>query len=194
MGWYPRARGLGGSRFPAPAPWARLARFRCLCEMSFGGLCEVTTLTAFAHAIWRKGGPRCDFVWEGVRVSSARTQHLTVVLCVRPCSITTSLPCVAEGGSFFAAADTAGERAPFETIGRYAFFQVRRACAPMVGSRKSLFLNGFSHALVRMGENEAFGGLRTMFLWFHCFKGGGGSCRRQGKSAAPRGRRASLVG
>ena len=24
-----------------------------------------------------------------------------------------------------------------------------------------------------------------MFLWFHCFKGGGGSCRRQGKSAAP---------
>ena len=64
-----------------------------------------------------------------------------VVLCVRPCSITISLPCVAEGGSFFAAADTAGERAPFETIGRYVFFQVRRACAPVVGSRKSLLFN-----------------------------------------------------
>ena len=36
-----------------------------------------------------------------------------------------------------------------------------------------------------MGEKDAFCGLRTMFPWFHCFKGGGGSCRRQGKSAAP---------
>ena len=31
-------------------------------------------------------------------------------------------------------------------------------------------------------------------LAFHCFLGGGGSCRRQGKSAAPRARRASVVG
>ena len=31
-------------------------------------------------------------------------------------------------------------------------------------------------------------------LGFHIFSGGGGSCRRQGKSAAPRGRRASVVG
>ena len=71
---------------------------------------------------------------------SAKSEHLTVVSCVRRCSITTRLPCVAEGGSFFAAADPAGERAPFETIGRYAFFHVRRACAPVVGSRKYLFL------------------------------------------------------
>ena len=90
---------------------------------------------------------------------SAKSEHLTVVSCVRRCSITTRLPCVAEGGSFFAAADPAGERAPFETIGRYAFFPVRRACAPVVGSRKSLHFNGFSYALVSMGENEAFGGL-----------------------------------
>ena len=153
-----RGRGLVGPRSPAPAPRARfcemsraewgvrglgvwggaLAHLCHFCAMSLGGLCALTTLTAFAHAIWRKGGPRGDFVWEGVRVSSAGSRHLTVVLCVRPCSITTRLPCVAEGGSFFAAADPAGERAPFETIGRYAFFQVRRACAPVVGSRKSL--------------------------------------------------------
>ena len=168
-----------------------MARFRCFCEMSLGGLCEVTTLAAFWHASGRKGGPRGAFVWEGVRLWSAKSEHLTVVSCVRRCSITTRLPCVAEGGSFFAAADPAGERAPFETIGRYAFFHVRRACAPVVGSRKSLLFNGFSCALVSRGENEAFGGLRTMFFWFHCFKGGGGSCRRQGKSAAPRGRRGS---
>ena len=97
-----------------------------------------------------------------MRVSSAGSRHVTVVLCVRPCSITTRLPCVAEGGSFFAAADPAGERAPFETIGRYAFFQVRRAYAPVVGGRKSLICNGFVHLLVSRGENEAFGGLRTM--------------------------------
>ena len=35
---------------------------------------------------------------------------------------------------------------------------VRRACAYEVGRRKALILNGFSHALVSMGENEAFGG------------------------------------
>ncbi len=81
-----------------------------------------------------------------------------VVLCVRPCSITTRLPCVAEGGSFFTAADPAGERAPFETIGRYAFLPVRRACAPVVESRKSLIFHGFVHLLVSRGENEAFGG------------------------------------
>ena len=154
--------GMGG-----PGPGGRgggLARSRRFRAMSLGGLCEVITPTTFLLAIWRKGGPRGDFAWEGVRVSSARTQHLIVVLCVRPCSITTSLPCVAEGGSFFAAADTAGERAPFETIGRYAFFQVRRACALVVESRKSLIFNGFSCALVSRGENDAFGGLRTRFL------------------------------
>ena len=31
-------------------------------------------------------------------------------------------------------------------------------------------------------------------LAFHCFLGGGGSCRRQGKSAAPSGRRGTVVG
>ena len=132
------------------------------CAMSLGGLCALAPLTAFAHAIWRKGGPRGDFVWEGVRVSSAGSRHLTVVSCVRRCSQTIRLPCVAEGGSFFAAADPAGERGPFKTIGRYAFFHVRRACAPVVGSRKSLIFNCFSCALVSRVENEAFGGLRTM--------------------------------
>ena len=97
-----------------------------------------------------------------MRLLSAKSEHLTVVSCVRRCSQTTRLPCVAEGGSFFAAADPAGERAPFETIGRYAFFQVRRACAPVVESRKSLIFNGFVHLLVSRVENEAFGGLRTM--------------------------------
>ena len=61
------------------------------------------------------------------------------------------------GGSFFAAADPAGDRAPFETIGRYMFFHVRRACAPVGGSRKSRFLHCFVYLLVSMGENEAFG-------------------------------------
>ena len=95
---------------------------------------------------------------EGVRVSSAGSRHFTVVLCVRPCSQTTRRPCVAEGGSFFAAADPAGERAPFETIGRYAFLPVRRACAPVVESRKSLIFHGFVHLLVNRAENDAFCG------------------------------------
>ena len=59
-----------------PAGWGRLgllARFRRLCEMSLGGLFEVTTLTAFSLTIWRKGGPRCDFAWEPVRVRIAKT-------------------------------------------------------------------------------------------------------------------------
>ena len=81
-----------------------------------------------------------------------------VVLCVRPCSITTRLPCVAEGGSFFTAAATGEERGPFKTIGRYAFLPVRRACAPVVESRKSLIFNGFVHLLVSRGENDAFWG------------------------------------
>ena len=80
----------------------------------------------------------------------------------RPCSKTTTLPCVPEGGSFFAAAVTAGERSPSETIGRYAFLRVRRACALVVGSRKSLFFDSFSYALVSMVENEAFWGLRAL--------------------------------
>ena len=142
-------RGLGAGGGP-------LARSRRFCAMSLDGLCAVATLTAFWRAIVRKRGPRCDFAWEPVRVWSAGSQHLTVVSCVRRCSQTTRLPCVAEGGSFFAAADPAGERAPFETIGRYAFLPVRRACAPMLRSRKSLLCNGFVHLLVSRGENEAF--------------------------------------
>ena len=89
---------------------------------------------------------------------SAKSEHLTVVSCVRRCSITTRLPCVAEGGSFFAAVEPAGERGPFKTIGRYAFLPVRRACAPVVESRKSLIFNGFVHLLVSRGENDAFWG------------------------------------
>ena len=51
-----------------------------------------------------------------------------------------------------------GERAPSETIERYAFPRVRRACAYDVGSRKAMIWGGFLHALVSMGENEAFVG------------------------------------
>ena len=142
-----------------------MARSRRLRAMSLGGLCEVRTLTALWFAIGRKRGPRGDFTWEGVRVSSAGTQHLTVVLCVRPCSQTTRLPCVAEGGSFFAAAVTAGERSLSETMQRYAFPRVRRACALVLRSRKSLLFNGFSYALVSMGENEAFG---VFARWSRC--------------------------
>ena len=159
----------------------------------------------------------------------------------RPCSIAPTLPCVPEGGSFFAAAIRVGEGAPSETIERYAFLRVRRACASVLRSRTSLIFNGFSYALVSMRENEAFGAcarwsrcavLRFPFIFVHrpfarsvfeivggamffaCWKisqadrhqvschhrflrsldfqrflkGGGGSCRRQGKSAAPKGR------
>ena len=80
----------------------------------------------------------------------------------RPCSKAPTLPCVPEGGSFFAAAARAGERAPSETIERYAFPRVRRACASVLGSRKSLILNGFSYALVSMGGNDVFWGLRAL--------------------------------
>ena len=45
-----------------------------------------------------------------------------------------SLPCVPEGASFFAAAATAGARAPLKTIERYAFFKVRRVGAPVPGA------------------------------------------------------------
>ena len=69
-----------------------------------------------------------------------------VVLCVRQCSITTRLPCVAEGGSFFTAAATGEERGPFKTIGRYAFPRVRRASASAARGRKGLFFMVFSNA------------------------------------------------
>ena len=55
-----------------------------------------------------------------------------------------------------------GEGSPSETIERYAFLRVRRACASVLRSRKSLIFHGFSYALVSMGENEAFWSLRTM--------------------------------
>ena len=132
MSWGP------GAGVPARARGGALAHFCHFCAMSLGGSCEVTTLTAFAHAIRRKGGPGGDYTREVVRVSSAKTQHLTMVLRVRPCSQTTRLSCVAEGGPFFAAAAPAGARAPLKTIERYAFLKVRRAGAPVPGARKSL--------------------------------------------------------
>ena len=151
-----------------------MARCGRLCAMSLGGLCAVTTLTAFLLASGRKGGSRGDFAWEPVRVRSARTQHLPMKLRGRPCSKTPTLPCFAEGGSFFAAAIRVGERSPSETIERYAFLRVRRACASVLRSRKALIFNGFSHALVSMGENEAFGGssragLGALSFDFHLF-------------------------
>ena len=84
-----------------------------------------------------------------------------VVLCVRPCSITTRLPCVAEGGSFFTAAATGGDRSPSETMQRYAFPRVRRACAYDVGRRKAMLWGCFLHALVSIRENEALGSSRA---------------------------------
>ena len=147
-----------------------LARFRRLYETSFGGLCEVTTLTAFSLTIWRKKGPRGDFAWEPVRVRIARTYHLPMKLRGRPCSKTPTLSCFAEGGYFFAAAVTAGERSPSETIERYAFLQVRRAYALVVGSRKSLRFGCFSYGVVSMGENVAF----WTFARFFDRRGSGG--------------------
>ena len=154
-----------------------MARCRGFRAGSLGGPCEVTTLPTFWHASGRKGGPGGENTWEVVRLSSARSQHLT--LCLRPCSQTTTLPRFAEGGSFFAAAATGGERSPSETIERYAFPRVRRACAYDVGRRKALIWGGFSHALVSRGENEAFGAcarwsrcavLRFVFICvFRCF-------------------------
>ena len=139
-------------------PGGLLARCRGLRAGSLGGPCEVTTLPTFWHASGRKGGPGGENTWEVVRLSSARSQHLTVVLRVRPCSQTTTLPRFAEGGSFFAAAATGGERSPSETMDRYAFPRVRRACAYDVGNRKAMIWGGFLHALVSMGENETFVG------------------------------------
>ena len=69
-----------------------------------------------------------------------------VVLCVRPCSITTRLPCVAEGGSFFTAAGTGCDRSPSETMQRYAFPRVRRASASVASGGKGLFFIVFSNA------------------------------------------------
>ena len=83
----------------------------------------------------------------------------------RPCSKAPTLPCVPEGGSFFAAAIRAGERAPSETIERYAFLRVRRACVSVVRSRKALIFDGFVNLLVSMGENEAFGAFAR---WSRC--------------------------
>ena len=66
------------------------------------------------------------------------------------------------GGLFFAAAITGGVRSPSETVERFAFPRVRRACAHDVGSRKAMIWAGFSHALVSMGENGAFVGFRAL--------------------------------
>ena len=58
-------------------------------------------------------------------------------------------------GSFFAAAIRAGERAPSETIERYAFLRVHRARTPVHGARKAEFFIEFDTALVLRGENDA---------------------------------------
>ena len=125
-------------------------------------MCEVTTLTAFAYAIWRKKGSGGDYTLEGVRVSSAGSQHLTVVLCVRPCSQTTTLSYFAKGGSFFAAAFSAGERAPSETIERYAFLRVHRARTPVHGARKAKFFHRIRYHLLVTRGKRGIGGLRVM--------------------------------
>ena len=131
------------SEMGGPGAWGGglLARLRGFCAMSLGGLCEVITLPTFWHASWRKGGPGGENTREVVRLSSARSQHLTVVLRVRPCSITTRLPCVAEGGSFFfTAAGTGSDRSPSETMQRYAFPRVRRASASGASGGKGCIL------------------------------------------------------
>ena len=63
------------------------------------------------------------------------------------------------GGLFFTVAATGGDRSPSETMQRYAFPRVRRACAYDVGRRKFLIWGGFIHALASMKENKAFRGL-----------------------------------
>ena len=45
------------------------------------------------------------------------------------------------GGLFFAAAFSAGERAPSETIERYAFLRVRRARTRVLRARKALIFH-----------------------------------------------------
>ena len=134
-----------------------MARFRRLRAVSLGGLCEVTTVTVILRASWRELGPTGDFAWEPVRVCIARTQHLPMDLRGRPCSKRTTLSCVPEGGSFFAAAAPAGERAPLKTIERYAFLKVRRVGAPVAGGRKALIFHGFAIPLENMKGNDAFG-------------------------------------
>ena len=153
-----------------------MARCRGFRAGSLGGLCEVTTLPTFWHASGRKGGPGGENTWEVVRLSSARSQHLTVVLRVRPCSQTTTLPRFAEGGSFFAAAATGGERSPSETMERYAFPRVRRASVSVARGGKCLIFNGFASVLVSRGEKDAFWAcarwsrcavLRFLFIFVH---------------------------
>ena len=119
--------GPGAGGFPGFQPWPTGPAWRgfvvsARCRLVACGLCAVTTLTAFAHAIGRKGGPGGDYTWEVVRLLNAKSEYFIMVLCVRPCSQTTRLPCVAEGGSLFAATEPAGDRAPFETIGRCVCF------------------------------------------------------------------------
>jgi len=143
-----------------------LARFGRLWAASVGGHGGVTTLTAFSLTIWRKGGPRCDYTWGPVRDRIARTYHLLMDLRGRPCSKRHRLPCVPEGGSFFAAAPPAGEWAPSETIERYAFLRMRRACAPVRGARKSWIFGGFPIPLVGVGEKRCIVGLRAMVSAF----------------------------
>ena len=101
---------------------------------------------------------------------------------------------------FFAAAARAGERAPSETIERYAFLRVRRACASVLGSRKSLTFARwlFHYLLVTFVVNQKLQAYKKIIDQVCCslsgclglgriaYSGGGGSCRRQGKSGAPR--------
>ena len=119
----------------------KMTRFHGLCAASVGALCEVRTLTAFSPTVWRRRGPSRENAWEVVR---SRTRNRTTFLRFlrgRPCSKRPRLSCVQEGGSFFAAAATAGERAPLKTIERYAFLKVRRVGAPVPGARKSLIFD-----------------------------------------------------
>ena len=92
-----------------------------------------------------------------------------VVLCVRPCSITTRLPCVAEGGFFFTAAATGGDRSLSETMQRYAFPRVRRASAAAASGGKGLFFIVFSNASLLWWKMMHFGPSHEAF----CL-----SCRR----------------
>ena len=107
-----------------------------------------------------------------MRVSSAGSRHLTAVLRVRPCSITIRLPCVAEGGSFFTAAGTGGDRSPSETMQRYAFPRVRRASAEAASGGKGLFFIVFSNAsllwwkMMHFGLPRAALGASTLDLCF----------------------------
>ena len=92
-----------------------------------------------------------------MRVRIAKAYHLLLDLCGRPCSKRHRLPCVPEGPLFFAAAFSAGERAPFRKCGRGCVVEgAPRVHAGAPGSKIKDFFIDFANALLLRGETDAF--------------------------------------